>query len=113
MPDFVADKEIAPQHDPVYLATTFACGERGDHVAEIERSKWPPKPTPGLSGPPFVSGRCTRCGVNLIVEDPPGRDMTVVLVDDKVAVSGERSATAGKVVDAKDHRKPGGKVVGG
>lgn len=121
MPEhFIADKEVAPTHDPVYLATTYACGERGDHVAEVERSKWPPKSLQGLNPAlvlekPHVATVCKRCGVNLIVYDPPSHDMTVVLVEDKPPVGGgERNPTAGTVVDIKDaQRSKGGKVVGG
>lgn len=119
MPEFIADKEVAPQHDSVYLATTFACGERGDHVAEVERSKWPPTSMQGINPAmvlekPHLSVPCKRCAVNLIIYDPPPRDVTVVLVEDKApAGGGDRNVTAGTVVDAKDQKKPGGKVVGG
>lgn len=115
---FVEDKPTAPQHDPLYLATTYACGERGDHVAEIERSKWPPKEMHGLNPAlvlekPHISTTCKKCGVNLIVYDPPARDMTVVLIEDKPPVGGgERNPTAGQVIDIKDAKKAGGKVVG-
>lgn len=109
---FIPDKATAVQHDPHYLATTYACGERGDHVAEIERSKWPPVPLPGLNDAPFVPATCKRCGVNLIVYNPPAKDLTVVLIEDRPPESGDRPATAGKVVDIKDWKKPGGKVLG-
>lgn len=120
MPDnFVADKEVAPQHDPLYLATTYACGMRGDHVAEVERSKWPPSSMNGVNPAmvlekPHLSVQCKKCGVNLIVYDPPAHDMTVVLIEDKPPVGGgDRNPTAGQVIDIKDARAAkGGKVVG-
>ena len=90
---FREDAVQAPQHTEEYLNTTFRCGQNKLHLVRVHRSNWPPKQAhPHSFDVPTIAGRCERCGVNMLVANPPSKDTTVVLY-------GDASEVAGQVVD--------------
>lgn len=88
-----------PQHPDEWKKGVYACGLRRDHRVRVHRSHWPPRAQPGLNGPPYVSGPCERCGALVLIYDPPGRDVTVVLYGEADEAQGRVEDEVGQVIE--------------
>ena len=106
---FVEDRAKPPQHTQEYLNTVYRCGERRRHEVRVHRSQWPPQAHANLNDRPHVEGTCENCGGQVIVYDPPGKDITVVLYGDPGEQQG-RVVEEGAVVDESEVAA-GGQVV--
>lgn len=112
MPQFVEDaRPKRPQHDPHYLETVYACGQRREHLVRIPRANWPPRPNPSVNDRPYLVARCERCGANCIVYDPVPADMTVILTGDAAAAEGRVILEPGPVLDERQVVGTGGQVL--
>ena len=107
---FVEDRAKPPQHTQEYLNTVYRCGERRRHEVKVHRSLWPPQAHANLNDRPHVEGTCENCGGQVIVYDPPGKDITVVLFGDPGEQQGRVVDEQGAVVDEAEV-PAGGQVV--
>jgi|SRR5262245_6609107 len=96
------DPPKRPQHPESWVNGPKKCGDRRDHLVRVHRSHWPPRPMPGLNGPPYLAANCERCGAVCIVTDPVPADLTVVLYGKPEEAAGrvvEEETTAGTAID--------------
>lgn len=98
---FVEEHAKPPQHTAEYLATTYKCAARREHIARVARGNWPPRfgANPNTGERNHLAAVCERCGVNLIVYNPPTPDMTVVLYGDAGEAHGRIEDEQGTVVE--------------
>ena len=90
-----------PQHPEEYTRGVYACGMRRDHVIRVHRANWPPRTGGNPQSDPrhYVAGLCERCGANLIVYDPPDRQVTVLLYGSADEAHGRVEDEVGQVIE--------------
>jgi hypothetical protein len=73
------------------------------HRIRVHRSRWPPRDKKGNEETPHVDATCVRCGALVLAEDPPQRNLDVILYGDKTEQQGRvLEEQAGRILEESE-----------